>query len=67
MNSADLHNLDDPESPQWESPWNGDYDELGDPDETALEMADAELDQIDRWIDVAEQNDPNPNYPNEGV
>lgn len=66
--NADLHNLDnheyDHEPSHWEHPWNDGYessydDGRGDPDETALEMADAELDQIDRWIDVAEQHDPN--------
>ena len=68
--NADLHNLDDLPVPSWEDdrdyrpPYGYQewlYDESGDPDELALERADAELDQINHWIDVAEQNDqPDP-------
>ena len=63
--NADLHNLDDSSIPAWaDDPeyrqpygYGSHYDESGDPDELALEQADAELDQINHWIDVAEQND----------
>ena len=54
---ADLHNLDDQPAPAWDADSESLYDELGDPDALALEIADAELDQINHWIDVAEQND----------
>ena len=56
--NADLHNLDDLPAPPWGvEDFESLYEELGDPDELALERADAELDQINHWINVAEQND----------
>ncbi len=63
--AADLHNLDDAPTPRWaDDPdyrplysFGSHYDESGDPDELALERADAELEQINHWIDVAEQGD----------
>ena len=56
--NADLHNLNDLPPEPWGEPWQDDYDcdEL-DPDEIALERAESELDQIERWVDVAEQHD----------
>ncbi len=62
--AADLHNLDDQPAPAWDADESL-YDEMGDPDELALEMADAELDQINHWIDIAEQRDQSDQ--NEGV
>ena len=56
--NADLHNLDDSSVPPWGvEDFESLYEESGDPDELALEQADAELDQINHWIDVAEKND----------
>ena len=55
--AADLHNLDDQPAPAWDADSESLYDEMSDSDELALEMADAELDQINHWIDIAEQGD----------
>ncbi len=62
MAAADLHNLDDSPTPPWQQ-FPNEFESLYDDwdrenlDEIALAIADAELDQVERWIDVAEQHD----------
>ncbi len=56
--AASLHNLDDQldEPPAWE--YYADLDDIDDDiDPILLERHENELDQINRWIDVAEQHD----------
>lgn len=60
--NADLHNLEDRDELYWIQPGETDreslYDEIGDPDEPALNRIESELDQIERWINVAESTQP---------